>query len=286
MKKIIALAVAAVVAAPAMADLTIGGSSRYTVRTIDGDYSNDGRVQMSIAGSTTAESGAFISGKAVYNFNMGAAEGTDDVTMTIGNAAANVQVGEFESMKVFASGADAFQAGVGTATTAAQAYEGDGQSRGRSLNNVALNITSIEGVALQVATTLTDTANDVRLGLTTDVAGLSVGVNYEIDGADASNDGYAVKVGGTFSDVGVTVSTASNDAGNDSTNVTVAYSGLSVSYQKNKSDTLPDTTHIYGSYTISDLMGVAGASLEIGAGNADSTVGNADEIGARVSYTF
>ena len=311
MKKIIAVAIASAIAMPAMADLTIGGSSRYTVRTIDGDYANDGRVQMSIAGSTTSESGAFVSGKAVYNFNMGAAEGTDDVTMTIGNAMANVQLGEFEMHKTFASGADAFQASVGAArpgspavaaadaadgvavaavayaaATAAQGYEGDAQSRARSLNNLALNYTGIEGTVVQLGTTLTDTDNDVRLGVETSIAGLSVGANYEIDGAAASNDGWAVKVGGTFGDVGATVSTASNDAGNSSTNLTVTYMGLSVSAQKDKSDTLADVDHLYGSYTVKDIMGVTGASVEIGAGTADAGAASVDEMGVRLSYAF
>jgi hypothetical protein len=297
---------------PAMADLTIGGSSRYTVRTIDGDYANDGRVQMSIAGSTTSESGAFVSGKAVYNFNMGAAEGTDDVTMTIGNAMANVQLGEFEMHKTFASGADTFQASVGAAVaavagtnasgdnatlaggsaavaaSAAQGYEGDAQSRARSLNNIAFNYTGIEGTVVQLGTTLTDTDNDVRLGVETSIAGLSVGANYEIDGAAASNDGWAVKVGGTFGDVGATVSTASNDAGNASTNLTVTYMGLSVSAQKDKTDAagIPDTDHLYGSYTVKDIMGVTGASVEIGAGTADAGDESVDEMGVRLSYTF
>ena len=307
MKKLLVVAVAAAIATPAMADLTIGGSSRYTVRTIDGNYSNDGRVQINVAGKGVAESGMYISGDASYNFNMGAAEGTDDVKMTVGNDMFNVKVGEFEMHKAFASGADTFQASVGAAVaatntinattganvataavaaTAAQGYEGDAQSRARSVNNVELMYTGIEGTVLAVGTRLADTDQDVRLGLETGFGGISVGANYEIDGAAAGNDGYAVRVGGTFGGVAATLSQASDDVDNESLNVTVAYSGLSVSYQKDKSATLTDTTHIYGSYKISDLMGIAGASLELGAGNADSGANSVDEIGARIAYTF
>jgi len=305
MKKIIALAVAAVIATPAMADLTINGSSRYTVRTIDGDYANDGRVQFTVAGSTTTETGAFVAASGTYNINMGAAESTDDVKIAIGNAAANVTLGEFEKYKAFNDGPDAFQAGVGVAATtystdnstttgqatatagaitAAQGYEGDG-NRARNVNNVALNVTAIEGVDLQLNTTLADTGMNYGIGAGTSLGGIALKANYEVN--DGADNGWGVSAGGAFGDVSATLSAASNGT-DSSTALTVGFMGLSVQMQKNKSDTagIADVDHIFGAYTISDVMGVAGASLMVGAGNADDGTNSVDELGARISYAF
>jgi len=276
MKKIIALAVAAVVAAPAMADLTIGASARYQADNGSGDFTaTTNRVLVSFAGSSTAESGMFVSTAATLQLiggetNTGTTDG--DNAITIGNSAANVVLGAFEPAGAFSSGADQFQVG-GLAGF-------EGALRAREHKNIGLNVTAVEGLTFQVSTDI-DSADDVRV-----VAGYNFGaaaVTAGFTSSDAAaNEGYSVTASTTLGGVAVAASYGENDANDSSMNVNASYMGFGLAYQNDETAGV-EQDEVYGSYAVANAAGLEGLTVTVGAGSAD---GADDKYGVRLDYAF
>jgi hypothetical protein len=328
MKKIIALAVAAVVAAPAMADLTISGSARYQVAS--GTYTpavaaptaaavaaanaaatdicdaggivegpcgvpayvagnpvpastagfgaETNRVLMTIAGSSTAESGMFVSASATIQMVGAAADtGRDgDTAVTIGNSAANVVLGAFEPAGAFNSGSDAFQN-----SALADVEGGEGSlSRDRSMQNIGLNVTAVEGLTFQVSTDV-DTQDVVRV-----VAGYDFGAATVTVGHDSDKNGddlTSITAGTTLGGAAVNVSYGKQgDA--SSLNVNGSYMGFSLAVQRDDTGAA-DEQEVYGSYALANPAGLEGLTVTVGAGGSDFN-GVDTRYGVRLDYAF
>jgi hypothetical protein len=307
MKKILAIAIATAISAPAMADLTIGGSARYQVTDTDGATATAGRVQIDVKGSAAGDNGAFASYQGTVNFNMGGLEkldvvsataadyapenvSFDNVTLTLGNAAANVQVGEFELFKAFSSGADTFEAATltGSAPAAKTAAIGGYENSsifGRDSGNIQLNVTAIEGVTLNAATRIQDADSAIQIGAGATFGGVAVAAMYEDDSTSANN-GMTVTAGTTFEGVAVNASYGKKGA-NKSSNINFSYAGFGLAFQNNEGASNVEEDRVFGSYTLEDVAGVAGADVIIGGGNASTAAGaDKDVVGVRLSYAF
>ena len=303
MKKIIALAVASVVAAPAMADLTISASARYQID--NGTYTaaapavasdltttpitlgtaavaesnsdtaaSTNRVLVTVAGSTTAESGMFVSATSTLQMTGAAGVSRDnDNAITVGNAAANVVLGAFEPAGAFNSGADQFQNGAAVAST-------EGGLRARDMQNIGLNLTAVEGLTAQLSTDV-DTTDDYRMVLGYDFGMVAATLGYEsVDGGDNLT---SLTVGTTLG--GVAVNASVSDQGDaSSTNLNASYMGFGLAVQKDD-DGANDEQEVYGSYAVADAGGVEGFTVTVGFGDSDAD-GVDTRYGVRLDYAF
>jgi hypothetical protein len=259
-----------------MADLTIGGSARYQADNGNGaDWAaTTNRVLVSVAGSTTAESGMFVSAGATLQMTGNAGVTRDgDNAITIGNAAANVVLGAFEPAGAFSSGADAFQNGAAVAST-------EGSLRARSMQNVGLNVTAVEGLTLQVSTDM-DNTDDTRLVVGYNFGSFSVtGAVENIDGGDNLT---SVTAGTTLGGVAVNASYGSQ-GDNNSTNINASYMGFSLAVQNDEVGAT-DEQEIYGAYAVANAAGIEGFTVTVGAGDSDAP-GRDTRYGVRLDYAF
>ena len=274
MKKIIALAVATAISAPAMADLTIGASSRYQLDNGGADTAaTTNRTLVSVSGSSTAESGVFVSaGATLQLFGTNGSAGVDgNNNIVIGNEAANVAFGATEAAGVYSKGTDAFR--VAPAGTLQERVEA------RNSNAIVLNVTAIEGVTAQLSGNTTN--SNMRLVLGADLGGVALSAGID-SGEVAANDAYQLKASASVADVAVTVSYADMDASNTNfVNVGAAYMGFSLNFEQ--SDVAGTTSNAtYGAYSIANAAGVDGFNVTVGAGSADS----GDKMGVRFDYAF
>lgn len=287
MKKILAIAVATAISAPAMADLTIGGSARYDVSDSDGTTATAGRVQLAVSGSAEGANGAYASYGAAINLNMGgldeltATTGTnyspenvsfDDVTLTIGNEMAKVQFGEFEMQKAFNNGADTF-----APTVTVVGYE-NSDVRGRDSGNVQVTF-NVADLAVTAGTRIQDADADSQIGVAGTFGGVSVAAVFDQNN-DGADNGIALTAGTTVEGVALNASYADRGAA-ESVNVNASYNGFGIAFETtNDGSTEEDTT--YGTYTLADVAGIAGASVIVGGGSSDT----ADKFGVRLNYAF
>jgi hypothetical protein len=294
MKKILAVAVATAISAPAMADLTIGASTEFNLSTTDGVASESIETNVTFTGSTTMENGsfakAFIELEAVDGGDASTALDIDDNYLQIGNAAANVVVGYFGTKSAFNSGDDSFEApynttnGItaGTAAAPQNLYKGNSDDDADD-QEIAINITSIEGVDLQVSGNINDASDtDMRA-----YAGLTVGsvaLAANIQSSDSSaDDGYAVSASTDLSGVAVAVSYAANDDDDTAVAVTGNMNGFDLTYVRFE-DGVNNTseTSYYGSYALGN-MGIDGLSVDVGAGSGSD---RETKMGVEVIYSF
>ena len=297
MKKILAIAIATAISAPAMADLTIGGSADYLVTSTDGNASDSIETNLDITASTTAESGAFIKAYLQLESINAADAGTDQDAATagvqsafdiddnyvqVGNASASVTLGSFGVMSAFNTGDDDFQVD-------ANDYNGHGLWLASGAQDVALNVTVSEALSVQYATTLDSTDTDAyQVAATYAANGLTVVAEYEDAGTDATK-GFAVSAATDLQGVGVVVSYAKNEEDMTSAVFQANYSGFQLNVQNDDSGNCTATgctantneTSWYGKYTM-PLADLAGVSLTVGAGADDAS----DKFGARIDYKF
>jgi len=282
MKKIIALAVATAISAPAMADLTIGGSARYQIDNgagVDTSASTN-RVLVSVSGSTTAESGLFVSAGATLQIaaddaaNNATTDGDNNIV--VGNPMANVALGYTETAGVYSNGADQFKVGPAA------------QSRvlGRHSDTVVLNVTAVEGLTAQVAGYLTDDSTRVVLGYDFGGVSVAVGMDQASDAAKAagSEDALQLKVATSVAGAGVTLSYADqDDTDSQFVNLGVTYMGVGVNYQTSEVGAADSVDSLYGSYSLANAGGLEGLTVTVGAGSSDNVDSN---YGVRLDYAF
>ena len=283
MKKIIALAVAAVVAAPAMADLTIGASARYQVdnganTAADETSATTNRVLVGFTGNTTADSGLFVTAKATLQIAAtdatNAATTDGDNNITIGNEMANVALGYTETAGVYGLGVDAFRVAPGTV-----------QERvlGRHSDTVVLNVTAVEGLTAQLAGYLTNSSTRLVLGY--DMGSFAVAAGFDNgDDTIGAMDAMQLKATTTVSDVALSASYAQHDNATDDdfVNVGAAFMGFSINYEKADVANV-SSDGVYGAYKVADTAGLTGLTTTIGAGSAD---GQDTKYGVRLDYAF
>ena len=114
---------------------------------------------------------------------------------------------------------------------------------------------------------------------------VSLGAVYEV--ANAGTDDGVVLTAGTSLE-GVSLNASYGKKGDaKSTNVNAGYAGFGVAYQIDEDGTAAnEEKSVYGTYTVSDVAGVAGASLIIGGGTSETDSANADKFGVRLNYAF
>jgi len=277
MKKIIALAVAAAISAPVMADLTIGGSMRYQVdnganTAADETDATTNRVLVSFAGSSTAESGLFVAADGTAQIAGGDTTQDGGVTMTIGNPMANVVLGAGEANAVYTDG------GADTFRVAAD----DVQVRvvGRDDSNVILNITAVEGLTLQAMTQINEDNNRVMGAYDFGMAKVGLGYDDGANGVDVTSVDVSADLGG----VAVGVSHASYDNANDdnSTAVRAAYMGFAVAFEAHERAGV-DYDNWMANYAVANVGGLEGLKLTVGAGGSDT---QDTKAGLRLDYAF
>lgn len=291
MKKIIALAVATAISAPAMADLTIGGNIETNTKFGDSydSYDQSGRVQLSISGSTTMDSGMYVSAAANINSALGtaAASGvsTDGVSLTIGNDAGSISLGGREA-EIWANGGDIIANG---SSTTVAGYTGTAQ-RAHDDNNIVLTANL---AAATVQAMVRPDANgdlDTRLTVAADLGVVALGVGFETDGADDdSAQGSVVNVSGTAGDIAYGVSYAKADDDDKSLAVYGTVAGINVGWQNNEEANGDDEDITFVAYPMADFAGVTGLKVTLGASTSSSSASDevdATDVNVRVNYTF
>ena len=280
MKKILAIAVATAISAPAMADLTIGASTEYNLSKEDATTKSSIETNLDFKGTTTADNGMFVTAFAQLELNnVGSSNlDVDDNYLQIGNEAANVVVGNKAASVAFNAGDDSFAAA--SAGNVAGGYTAKTLDS-TTAQDVLLNITAIEGVTLQVSGN-TDTANNSTMGAYASVAagGVTLAANM-VSSDTAAEDGYGLSASTMVGGAAVAVSYADNDAGSSSMAINVGMGAIDVTYVS-MDDTATDETSYYGRYNVGD-MGLSGLNIDVGAGSGS----DADtKMGVEVTYTF
>ena len=282
MKKILAIAVATAISAPAMADLTIGGNAEYNLKNIDGG-STDGttsalETNLTVTGTSTSESGVTLT---VFTELEATAAGStaivaDDLYMEIATATAGVKLGDFGLNTAFSHGAD-----MAAPTATVSGFDADSEDDPEDAADVALTF-DLSGVTVQYATSIetadTETSN---LYVGGSLGGVDLAANYQkVEGTDAST-GFAVSAGTSFEGVAVKASYAKSETDVTTVNFNGSYMGLSLAVETNDAGATDATTY-YGAYTIGDL-GIPGAAFTVGAGGGDAA---GDIVAARINYAF
>jgi hypothetical protein len=291
MKKIIALAVAAVVAAPAMADLTISGNIETNTKAGDSydSYDQSGRVQLGVSGSTTMDNGMYISAAANINSALGSADAasvaTDGVSLTIGNEVGSIALGAREA-EIWANGGDIIANG---SSTSVAGYTGTAQ-RAHDDNNIVLTANL---AAATVQAMVRPDANgdlDTRLTVSADLGVVALGAAVETDGGDSdAAQGYVVNVSGTAGDIAYGVSYAKADDDDKSVAVYGTVMGLNVGWQNNEEANGDDEDITFVAYPIAGFAGIDGATVTLGASTSSSSASDevdATDFNIRVNYTF
>ena len=277
MKKILAIAVATAISAPAMADLTIGGSARFDITDTDSVTDSAGRVALTVDGSSEGANGFYAKYNSTVLLGLDSAAPVIDATsLTIGNATVSAQAGYFNTYKAFNVGSDTFVPSDSVTGYSAPA------DRAKDLtdNNIQLTATVAEGTNLIVSTKVSDDDQNVAVAVTTSVSGVSIGAQYDSAAGSNTDDGVLLTAGTTIEGIALNASYA--EAGTaKSTNVNAAYNGFAIAVARDEAASTDETT-VYGTYTVADVAGIAGASVIIGGGSNDT----GDKMGVRLNYAF
>jgi hypothetical protein len=286
MKKILAVAVATAISAPAMADLTIGGSTEYNISTEDSATKSGIETNVQFSASTTAENGLFA--KAFFELEaIDTAIDTDDNYLQIGNAAANVIVGQKAASVAWVGGDDSFQAtdtanGIAATTSGGVLYTGKNLDA-LNVQQLILNITAVEGLTLQVSGN-TDTAKGDTMGAyaSMNLGGVTLAANLVSSDA-SSEDGFAASASTTLGEAAVAVSYATNSDDDTGLALNVGFGAFDVTYARFEDEgSSTDESSYYGAYNVGDL-GLSGLNIDVGAGSGSD---RETKMGVEVTYSF
>jgi len=283
MKKIIALAVAAVVAAPAMADLTIGGNTEVNFASEDSNTTQGIETNVQFTASTTTESGmfakAFVEIEAIEK-NID----TDDNYLQIGNSMANVIMGQKAASVAWVGGDDSFQAtdtanGISATGTHYTAKDLDALD----VQQLIVNITAVEGLTLQVSgNTATAEANTMGAYAAFTAGGVTLAANM-VDADSDAVDGYAVSASADLAGAAVAVSYAKNGADDSGVALNVGYGAFDVTYARFSDDSENESeTSYYGRFNAGNA-GIDGLNIDLGAGSGSD---RETKMGVEITYTF
>ena len=294
MKKILAIAVATAISAPAMADLTIGGSAEYNYANAEGTTTGSLETNLDITASATAENGTFVKaytqlemingGDASFASTTANPSGLDidDNYLQLGNSAAALTVGYFGTKAAWLAGDDSWAPTATVAGYSANTLDDGGDKE------FALDITAIENLAVQISGNYTSgAAKDYTVYAAYTAGDVVIAANLEEDkGADATS-GYAVSASTTMGGVALSAAYAQNQvdgsARSASTILNVGYDAISASVRYNDvADT--NETLVYGSYNVGNL-GVAGLNVDVGAGYGSESA-TKSVMGVEVTYAF
>ena len=202
-KTIVAAAIAAVVSAPAMADVKISGQINQEFKNGAGDLASGNNTDIVISGSEDLGNGMKASFKIHRYYDdvaaqNGAADRSADQSIGLSGDFGSVTVGRFEPFTV------------------------------SSITSMA-NIDASEDLDLEVAPGDARTDGGFRY-VSPNMNGLSVGVEAFADGTSAGDDFATSTIFATYSNAGLTVKAAQETAQNG-TNADVKVSSLGVSYK-------------------------------------------------------
>jgi len=283
MKKIIALAVAAVVAAPAMADLTLSANieTNSTVQS-NADFAQAGRVAVTVAGGTTAESGMYVKAQTGQEFGLDASRGRVDTFLEIGNEVANVKLGAVREAEIWSQAGDTYVAQTG----AVAGYKGTSQ-RDRQANNVIVTVNA--GAAVVQAMLRDDNGNvDTRYTVTADLGGVKVGAAMEEAGIETdATTGYVLNVSAPVGAGSIGASYAKNDADSKSWTIVGSFAGVNAGYLYEETAAGVEETALYAAYPVANFAGVEGLTMTPAVSMADdNTAGGDDVTGARIRFNY
>jgi hypothetical protein len=282
-----------------MADLTIGASTEYNLASENGTTTQGVETNLTLTGTASAENGIFVKafteiemiGGGDANTSTDGPVDIDDNYLTIGNSAVAATVGYFGTKSAFNSGDDSFEAaytdttGITTGTTTAPQdfYKGNSLDD-QTEQDIALDITAIEGVTLQVSGNLSTAGNDdMRAYVSTEMGGVTLAANIQ-SSDNTAHDGYAVSAKSVLGGATVAVSYARNEDEDNAVAVTGNMSGFDLTYVRFESgaSTAESETSYYGSYNVGGL-GVAGLNIDLGAGSGSD---RETKVGVEVTYAF
>ena len=282
MKKIIALAVAAVVAAPAMADLTISSNIETNSTMESGsDFAQGGRVAVTFAGSTTAESGVYVKAQTGQEFGLDGGRTGVDTYLELGNEMANVKLGYVREAEIWTQSGDTYVAQTGAVT----GYKGT-SLRGRDAHNVIL--TANAGVATLQAS-LRDVNGNVntRYTATAAVGGVKLGAAIEEAGIETpETSGYVLNASTSIGAGSIGASYAKNDADSKSYTIVGSFAGVNAGYLHEETAAGAEETAYYAAYPMADFAGVSGLTATVAVSMADDNQGNDDVKGARLRFNY
>ena len=282
MKKLLAVAVATAISAPAMADLTIGGSTEFNLKSENSTTTHDVETNVQFTASTTADNGMFVKAFVEIEASEGSATvngiDTDDNYLQIGNAAANVIVGEKAASVAWKGGDDSFQATQTTSDTLYTAKNLDSLTT----QDTILNITAVEGLTLQVSGNAATSGSDTMGVYAAYTAGGFTLAGNVVSSDTATEDGYALSASTTLGEAAVAVSFASNDAEDTGVALNVGFGAFDVTYARFDDKDSGDETSFYGAYNVGDL-GLSGLNIDLGAGSGSD---RETLMGVEVTYSF
>ena len=281
MKKILAVAVATAISAPAMADLTIGASTEYNYETVGGAAATSIETNLDFTGTSTSESGVTVKAYAQLELNDTAGVDVDDNNLTISTDMVSVTVGEFGSADAFIVGDDSWAPAASVAAGfTAEVLDDNGDQ------DIRVALTPAAGLTVAATGNLEngDAAN-YRLYAQYATGAFTVTANRdEVKGNDDLS-GYAVSLSLPLDVATVGLSFAANDAADDtSTAVNVAYGAFNATLRANTAAADADETVVYGSYNVGGF-GVPGLNVDLGAGFSNET-DTETEMGVEVTYAF
>jgi hypothetical protein len=270
MKKILAIAVATAISAPAMADLTVGGNAEYKITGGDSDTTTSLETNLTVAGSAEANGvsvSAFTEFEVVGAGDTGGAANAsnldiDDQYIQIGVAGATITLapqGGFASKDAFGTGPDTAHADVAV-------Y---GAASSERAKDIAVDFAA-GSVAVQVAGNIADSDEMSVYASTTVAEGVSVAASYE---DYATGTGYGLNASVAMGEVTLGANYAANDADESATILTAAYGDFAIASASSEG-----TSDVYGTYTTA----VGPATLTLGAGNSESV----SKVVAKLNYTF
>jgi len=283
MKKIIALAVAAVVAAPAMADLTIS-SNIETNSTVESgsDFAQAGRVAVTFAGSTTADSGVYVKAQTGQEFGLDGGRTGVDTYLELGNEAANVKLGYVREAEIWTQAGDTYVAQTGAVT----GYKGT-SLRGRDSNNVILTVNAGPAV-LQASLRDVNGNVNTRYTATASVGGVNLGAAMEEAGIEtAATTGYVLNASTAMGAGSIGASYAKNDADSKSWTIVGSFAGVNAGYLYEENAAGTEETSLYAAYPVADFAGVSGLTMTPAVSMADDNVTGSDDVtGVRVRFNY
>jgi len=282
MKKIIALAVAAVVAAPAMADLTISANIETNTTTETGaDFAQGGRVAVTVAGSTTMDSGMYAKAQTGQEFGLDGGRSGVDTYLEIGNSAANVKLGYVRESEIWAQPGDVYVA----APTGTVLYKG-GAQRGRNSNNIIATV--MAGPATLQAMVRPDANGDIDSRFTASAAlgGVNLGAAIENDAAGAADsEGFVLHADAMLGGAALGASYAENDADTQTYTITAGVAGFNLGYIASEAGAV-ESDHYYAAYPMADFAGVDGLTATVAVSTGDINTGAEDVSGARLRFNY
>lgn len=285
-KSHIALAAAALIAAPAFAAPTIDANIELdtTYQNKNRGASQGGRVETNIY-SKTDKGGGFVAGRGTIILGKSGSATVDDMWVQFGNASGDIKLGRFEAADLFPAGKDVIVEDGG----APSGYRTNA-FRGRTTSaHAALTVNAAPGVGFELGVMASAKNSGIRPVVSFAVDNFSVKVGLET-GKNASGDkvnGAGVTVGTTMAGAALNLSYGSGKVkevkgSSLGLNATIGAAGLG--YIMDKTGDKKENT-VYAAYSLPLFDTGATITPAVSYGKADGEEKNIG-VRVRVNYAF